>query len=443
MNKKIPLWLALLFLWFSFIITIMFGWAVWHVYNDSQRAQHQISKASRLAIFIASTPHLIKESFKQLSQPRLLVRPNIYPTINGFKFEKKYVDSNYLLLCTYDKQQNQSIVKLIRLSDQKTLHQWKPDFDEIKRIAGNESPFLKATNRSDVRLVHPLLSSDGSIVFNDFFSPLIKINKDSKLVWVINGSYNHSLEYDADGNVWAPSVIRNSRFLSEILPQYHDDAITKIKQNGKVLFQKSIAQILIENGYRWLLLGTGKYEADLLHLNDIQPALISSRFWKKGDLLISLRHKSTVLLYRPETNKIIWLKIGPWISQHDVDFIDSSRIGVFGNNVIRYSDSDNKLIDGYNEEYIYDFKTGKIETPYTKFLKTAQISTITEGRSDVLSNGDLFIEETNNNRLLRGNRNEIIWQYVNKIDDHSVGALSWSRYISKEEFKKLTFLKNN
>ncbi|MDB5017638.1 MAG: Arylsulfotransferase, partial [Mucilaginibacter sp.] len=407
MNKKIPLWLALLFLWFSFIITIMFGWAVWHVYNDSQRAQHQISKASRLAIFIASTPHLIKESFKELSQPRLLVRFS-YPGIRGFKVKKNYIDSNYLLLSTYDRKQDQSIVRLIRLSDQKTIHQWKPDFDQIKKFTEKENSFWRDTNKYDVRLFHPLLSSDGSIIFNDNLSPLIKINKNSKLVWTVNGSFHHSLEFDAEGNIWAPSVIPNSKFLSKVSVGYMDYAITKISPDGKLLLQKSVAQILMENGYRGLLLGTGKYEADLLHLNDIQPALTSSRFWKKGDLLISLRHKSTVFLYRPEVNKIIWLKTGPWLDQHDVDFIDSSRIGVFGNNIIRYSDSYSKLVDGYNEEYIYDFKTDKIETPYTEFLKTANVSTISEGRSDVLSNGDLFIEETNNNRLLRGNRNEII-----------------------------------
>jgi hypothetical protein len=99
-----------------------------------------------------------------------------------------------------------------------------------------------------------------------------------------------------------------------------------------------------------------------------------------------------------------------------------------------------RLIDGHNEEYVYNFKTDKTETPYTEFLKTAKVTTAGEGRSDILPNGDLFIEETGKNRLLRGNSKEIIWQYVDRIDQNSVARLTWSRFITKEEFEKLTFL---
>jgi hypothetical protein len=440
MDKKVPLWIVLLLLWFSFILIVIFGWAVWHIEKNSQDEQQYNSKISRLALFIASSPHLIKESFTELKHSRRLIRNNIFPQVSGFKIEKKYVDSNYILLSAYDKKEDQSTVKLMRLSDQKIIYQWKPNFDEIKKQTINKSPFWNVNNY-DVRLVHPLLTPDGSIIFNALYS-LIKIDKDSKLIWVINGMFHHSNEYDANGNIWTPSEIQNSKYLPQPLIFCVDNAITKVSPNGKVLLKKSVVQILIENGYRGLLLGVGNNEKDLLHLNDIQPALTSSRFWMKDDLLISSRHKSTVFLYRPSTNKIIWLKTGPWLNQHDVDFIDSTRIGIFGNNVIRYYKGD-KLLTGHNEEYIYNFKTNSIETPYTEFLKNANVSTITEGRSDILPNGDLFIEETNNNRLLRGNKKNIIWQYVDRIDQHSVGVLTWSRFISKEEFNKLTFLKNN
>ncbi|HEY5326776.1 MAG TPA: arylsulfotransferase family protein [Mucilaginibacter sp.] len=440
MNKKIPLWFVLLLLYFSFIITITFGWAVWHIKSDGPLFK---GKTGTVIISIASFPSLIKESFKELFYSNLLIRPDIYPNINGFKFEKSYVDSNYILLPTFEKKQGQFIVKLIRLCDQKTIHQWIPNFNEIKRIMIGKDGFWDKAVINQIILFHPLLSPDGSIVFNTYLSPLIKINKDSKLVWILNGVFHHSLEYDADGNIWSPSIIEPSKFLPHFLSGYSDGAIAKISPNGKLLFKKSVAQILVDNGYRGLLLGTGVYEEDLLHLNDIQPALTSTKYWMKGDLLISIRHKSTVMLYRPSTNKILWLKTGPWLNQHDVDFVDSTRIGIFGNNIIRINFNVQLLIDGHNEEYIYDFKSNKTETPYTEFLKKAKVSTLSEGRSDILPNGDLFIEETNNNRLLRGNTKDIIWQYVDRIDQHSAAALSWSRFITKEEFKKLTFLQKN
>jgi hypothetical protein len=97
------------------------------------------------------------------------------------------------------------------------------------------------------------------------------------------------------------------------------------------------------------------------------------------------------------------------------------------------------LVDGYNEEYIFDFKTKNTTTPYTAFLKKANVSTRSEGRSDILPNGDLFVEETDNSRLLRGTTQNITWQFVNRIDKQSVSALEWTRFISKEEFKAVKF----
>jgi hypothetical protein len=439
MNRKIPLWFVLLLLWFAFIIALTFGWEVLRIRNSKQRMN---TKADQLIISLASFPSLVKESFIELSQPSKLISPDLYPDISGLKTEKNYIDSNYVLLSTYNKKENQSVVKLIRLSDQKIIHQWRPNYDEIIKLYNKQNKFWPGPDKNNLQVVHPLLSPDGSIIFNNYLSPLIKIDKDSRLLWGINGIFYHSIERDADGNVWTASVINPATFLPDLLNGCQDDAITEISPDGKTLFRKSVAQILLDNGYRTLLLGIGPYEKDLVHLNEVQPALTSGSYWMKGDLLISLRNRSTVFLYRCSTNKILWLKTGPWLNQHDAEFIDSARVGVFGNNTVRMFGED-RLIDGYNEEYIFNFKTNTTETPYTEFLKKAKVSTASQGRANVLANGDLFIEETINNRLLRGNTKEIEWQYVDRIDKHSVAALSWSRFITKEEFKKLTFLKND
>lgn len=430
MNRKVPLWLVLLLLWFAAVAAITYGWAVWHIDKTLSK-----SKTANHIIFLASFPHLIKESFKAISNPRMLIRPDSYPGIHGLKAEHNFVDNNYILLPGFDKKTDQSVIKLVRLADQKIIYQWVPDFDAIQNLSGDKR------NKHDLLTSHPLLFADGSVIFNT--SPwLIKVDKNSKLIWLINKDFHHSIECDADGNIWTPSVIKPSRFLSKVLTNLKDDAITEVSPQGKVLFQKSVAEILVKNGYRTLLLGVGVYEDDLIHLNDIQPALSSSAYWLKGDLLISIKHKSTVFLYRPSTQKIIWLQTGPWLNQHDVDFVDSVRIGIFGNNIVRINSAEH-LLDGYNEEYVFDFKTGKTTTPYTQFLKKAKVSTRSEGRSDILPNGDLFIEETDNNRLLRGDTKSVTWQFVNRIDPHSLAALEWTRFIPEDEFKTLKFIKSN
>ena len=107
--------------------------------------------------------------------------------------------------------------------------------------------------------------------------------------------------------------------------------ISKVSPSGKLLFRHSVAQILIRHGYTNWLFTMGMYQADPMHLNDIEPVLDDGPYWKKGDLFLSLRNVSAVLLYRPSTDQIVWIKRGPWIGQHDVDVLDDHRIGIYDN----------------------------------------------------------------------------------------------------------------
>lgn len=439
MNKKVPLWAVLLLLWFGLVITITFGWAVWHIEQGGTLFSKQTAKKINL---VASFPSLVKNVFLEIKHPSILERPNLYPSINGFKMEGNFIDSNYILLSTYDSKSKSSVVKLKRIGDKKVIYQWSPNLEQIKKVLISKSEFWNNAKTQNLRLFHPLLSSDGSVVFHNYVSPLIKIDKNSRVVWIKNGLFHHSLEFDAEGNIWVSSMDKHSKALPKVLGDFNDEHITKISPDGELLFNKSITKILIENGYSGLMLGVGDFEEDMLHVNDIQPALNSGKYWQKGDLLISVRNRSTVFLYRPSTNKILWLKVGPWLHQHDVDFIDAVHIGIFGNNTVR-SEEQERLIDGYNDQYIYNFETSELTTPYTEFFKKSGIATPAEGRSAVLKNGDLFVEETNNNRLLRGTTKKVLWQFVDRIDQNTVSALSWSRFVTEEEFKKLNFLKHN
>ena len=138
--------------------------------------------------------------------------------------------------------------------------------------------------------------------------------------------------------------------------------------------------------------------------------------------------RNIVFLFRPSENKLLWYQQGPWISQHDCDFIDNSKILVFGNDLIRYQYGDT-LINTTNNAYIYNFETGRIETPYSKLFKIANIKTSTEGRCDILANGDIFIDESNNGRVLIGDTASIKLTYVSRINSSKIKMLNWVRFL--------------
>ena len=55
----------------------------------------------------------------------------------------------------------------------------------------------------------------------------------------------------------------------------------------------------------------------------------------------------------------------------------------------------------------------------------------------ILKNGDIFVEETLNGRLLRMDKNgKIIWQYINRLKNNKLYILSWSRYLNNEVISK-------
>ena len=168
----------------------------------------------------------------------------------------------------------------------------------------------------------------------------------------------------------------------------------------------------------------------------------SKKLFEVGDLFISIKNKSTVFLYRPQTNKILWLKTGPWLNQHDVNILNQSQISVFNNNVISTSSDAKK--NGNNNVYIFDFEKSTVLSPYDSILKELDVMTWTEGRSKILENGDVFVEETNNGRLLRVSADTTKWEFTATIDSNYVGLMSWSRYLTYNEIKDvLPILENS
>jgi hypothetical protein len=145
------------------------------------------------------------------------------------------------------------------------------------------------------------------------------------------------------------------------------------------------------------------------------------------------------MLYRPSTNKILWLKTGPWMNQHDMNFVDDHTISVFGNDVMF-----GELFDGHNSVYFYDFKTNVVSEPYQKIMKEMEVKTLTQGRGTPLPGGDLFIDESNNGRILKVSKDKVQWEYVNRIDKDTLSMSSWSRYLTQQEAKPiLAQLKGN
>ena len=377
-----------------------------------------------------------------------MLTENITSLKNGFTYTSSYKkNKDYLLESSWDEDKNQNVVRLLEINSGKIIHVWSPSIEEInkqlnrKNIHGDRN-YLDAES---TRLLHPYLFTNGSILFGG--NGIYLMNKNAKIIWQSTLTSHHSIEKDFENNFWICGFNTNKKNATTY--QIKDDAIQKINpKNGKLLFEKSIFEILIENGFQRSeifinpLITTDKTELDYFHLNDIQPVLFDSKFWKKGDLFISLRHQNRIFLYRPSTNKIIWTTNGPWLKQHDIDILNDHQISFFGNNVLdaKFSNSNKNFIDGKNILYFYDFNTNTISTPYDNLFTKNKIKTATQGLSEIVNNDKIFIEETEKGRLLYGDKNKIQWIYINRVNKNHLSEFNWCRYITEDEFKKFTFV---
>lgn len=439
MFSKVEIWILYLVVLIGVLITIAFGILVRQELVGSIKLGH----LSRAALVVAELPVHVKNAIKELSGETHLVAESRFGDSFGFN-GKPTLNETYLLLSRTDKVVNDHFVELVDLRTFEVLHTWNPNIDQFNRLLEenadeNQSEFLTfARDNNDRRqfLGHPMLTADGNLLVNA--GTLRVIDKCSKLVFQpLKDIYHHSIEADTEGNIWVPTNLLSSRTLSEEkfgnFDKYSDNGITKLSRDFEVLYSKSVTEIFLENDLEYLLfgidLGSIGFNNDPLHLNDIQPVDHDGEFWKKGDVFISLRNQSMVLLYRPSTGRIIWKGVGEFFRQHDVDILDDHRITIFDNHVKVYADGIER-VDRSNRVVIFNFETNQYSLYQEGPMQEMQVRTITEGLSEVLPSGDMLIEEQNYGRLLYfDNTGQVRWSYVNRSDNGSVYNLHWARML--------------
>lgn len=383
-----------------------------------------LGKFSNLILTFSEFPKTIFKSIKDLeyhftSQTYLPVDPN-FQTLNKLTYDL------FTLQSYWNEETNNWTFELLNLKNDSLLYTWHIEEDDLQK-SSLDRPFR------DLRPLHTLLVENKSLVVNfPQSNNVLKIDSLSAIVWRNNElGYHHSMELDTDDNIWI-CASRQGEYIISDTTKWHstkvrnldrvdmtftDDLIVKINaQTGKILFRKSIAELLVENNYTGLLLNSVDHREDPIHINDIQPSFDSTAFWNKGDLFLSLRNLSTLVLYRPTTNSVIWLSQGPFLNQHDVDIISEKEISVFNNNMnwawgSTYTE-ENKADLSYtlknNELITYDFEMKEFNKPFVDHFINEKINTRSEGLVQLLSNGDVFVEEQNIGAIYIFSKNDVL-----------------------------------
>jgi len=307
---------------------------------------------------------------------------------------------------------------------------------------------------------------DGTLIVSEGFGlrdtsrSLSKRDKDGKIIWEIdNLNSHHELAVNKEGLIYTP-ILSSAPVIVDSLykgrPKFRDDGFAIISADGHVLQKYSLTQILLDNGFKALLFGVGPLEWDRIHLNAVKPAEESSDFWEKGDLLLSLRHLSMIMLYRPSTNKVIWYQVGPWLNQHDPDFLSDHQISVFGNDVVSsFYDRTSEtapFFESGNNIYVYNFITQEATRPYDDISPRLKHRTVTAGLHTIFRDGSvsLWFDNQGIGAFYDKQRDDIKYFGVERnghLDRRTpiVNSYTWERYSQGKgvEINSVFFNKNN
>lgn len=430
MFAKVELWVVLALALLSCLLLIGFGASV----LDGERETGRFGVISEAALTVAEIPDTARQMLKGQS-PLVIYNSDRYeakPT--GWSFPSGPIENpkGYLLLSRYDGTEKHNKVQLISMPDMRVVYDWPLNPDDFLSGVTRVSRYSDHSNwdRAHFREIHPWVASNGDLIIKDHFSPLFRVDACGNTVWMIDKQvFHHSTQADAEGNLWIPSLSEHHS-LKRVKRSYWEDDIAQVSPAGKILRSRSVTQILMRHGYANWLFTNGMYNDDPTHLNDIQPTLTDGPYWKKGDLFLSLRNISTIMLYRPSTDEIIWMKRGPWLSQHDVDVLDDHRISIYDN--AAQDRGTGGFVEGASQIMIYDFATGKVTTPLKQVMEYNKIRTLAGGLFTQLPDGSMMLEDVSDARFLIVRPDgRVAAEYVNRARDGDIYHLGWSRYIDK------------
>ncbi len=322
-------------------------------------------------------------------------------------------------------------IRLIDL-DGRTLNEWRISYNAVFP----ESPHLADQPHDwDTQLHGAMLLPDGDVVFTFQYAGLVRMDRCGRVKWALPRQTHHLFALDGDGNFWVPGRIQREEAIErypDIPVPFQEEYVLEVSPDGRVLREISILGTLFDSKAEGLLFPSGTHEpglvvpfsGDFTHLNDVEvlsPELAPEfPMFEPGDLLLSLRNLDLLMVVRPSTGRIVWSRTGPYLRQHDPDFLPSGRIAVFDN---RRDDHDGRVRGG-SRILSLEPSTGRIETQYGagagQFFYTN-----TMGEKQQLPNGDLLISESNRGRAFEVDaQGTVVWSYVNRWKDGSVGQIA-------------------
>ncbi len=261
-------------------------------------------------------------------------------------------------------------------------------------------------NKTYWRRAHLFDNGDVLAIFEGI--GMIKVDKNSKLLWAHKGRCHHAVNVTDDGTIYTLARHRRTDFEElgfegPIL----EDFILELGADGEERRRISILKAFLDSEYAPLVHAATKRRGDIFHSNGIEwiDGRHAERYpmLRKGHILISVLKLNTIAVIDPEAGRVTWALSGLWREQHDPTVLDDGRIMVF-DNLGNGGKSRILVVDPLTQSVAWSYR-GDAENPF---------ATICCGTNRRLPNGNTLITESDSGRAFEVTpEHDIVWEFWN------------------------------
>ena len=284
----------------------------------------------------------------------------------------------------------------------KVVHRWSFAFADAFPDA---RPPAKHRGMNQWRRVHLLPNGDLLAIFEGL--GIIRVDRESRLLWARYNGAHHDLYVDESGNIGV--LTSTFRVHSRMHPwkDVLEDSITVLSPEGEELRSFSLIDAVLDSPFAPLM-DLAAVSGDIFHTNTLEP--LDDRFehlspeFRRGNVLISMRELNFMGIVDLEKESLVWALPPISTAQHDPQLVADGKILLVDNDWRRGEYSRVVEFDPLGLDVSWSYEGDASNGFYTSCCGTAQR----------LPNGNTLITETDGGRAFEVTPDdEIVWEFFN------------------------------
>jgi len=230
---------------------------------------------------------------------------------------------------------------------------------------------------------------------------LVKLDKDSRVLWSHEGQCHHDLDIAKNGAIYVLTQKLERVACLNTRKEVLHPTVTELAPDGQVRRVLSLAVCFAQSPYAPLLDGLPD-TIDVFHANTIKliDGRLASRsdLFREGNLLVSIRSINTIAIVDPDRETVVWALTGLWRQQHEPILLDDGNLIVFDNQGDR-GRSQILEVEPFTQRIVW--RHGGFDSQYCGSVRR-------------LPNGNTLITETNGGRAFEVTRDHAMaWEFFN------------------------------